>query len=148
DRNSAQELPIGVWRAGVLHSCPMRALRLHLARLAGGLLAIHLSLFAVIPTVLCADLRSSAAGLECTCAHGDGQSCPLHHHSAAGQKNSCSCQSATDPRNEVLATMFGPMAVLPSTILIEHSMTCASVIGPFSRPLDTSSIPDSPPPRG
>jgi hypothetical protein len=61
----------------------MHWIRLQVARVAAGWLVFHVCLLVVVPTALCSS-PSASAGAECTCEHGDGLMCPMHHTPSRG----------------------------------------------------------------
>jgi hypothetical protein len=129
----------------------MRWIRPRLARIAGSWLVFHLCLLVSIPTSLCSTASAGVVKAECTCGHGDGQYCPMHHPKSKshGDVHSCACRSASDPLAEIAASLIGPSAVLvPSVSAIAPSaaVSLSAAVDPV--PLDLSSVPDSPPPRG
>jgi hypothetical protein len=122
----------------------MRVLRHRLARFAGAVLALQLCLIAGTPTVFYADLVTQ----DCTCPHGDGQMCPMHHTvTRSNHQQTCSFRSATNANAEAIATMLGPIAMLPTAVHLSHAMPFVTVSFVVTRPLDSASIPDAPPPR-
>jgi hypothetical protein len=129
----------------------MRWMRSQLARIAGGWLVIHLCLLASVPTALSMG-SSSAVALKCTCDHADGGMCPMHHSRSASalttDHHSCACRGASDPVAAMAASLIGPVAVLSastSTILPTNAVKSVPAFNPAL--LDSSSVPDSPPPR-
>jgi hypothetical protein len=128
----------------------MRWIRPRLARIAGGWLVFNLCLLASIPTAIGAAISAGAVGAECTCAHGDGQTCPMHHPQSTNSTpdRSCSCRSASDPIAALAASLVGPAAVLATPASGIAQIDASAGLPAFSpEPLDSSSVPDSPPPR-
>jgi len=128
----------------------MRWIRPRLARIAGGWLVLHLCLLAAVPTSLCAKTSVSSAKAECTCDHGDGRICPMHHVKSKSKpgSHSCSCRPTSDPVAAIAASLIGPAAVLapsPSAIVPPLAGRLSAAFDPD--PLESSSVPDSPPPR-
>jgi hypothetical protein len=75
----------------------------------------------------------------------------MHHpkSKSTGDSHSCSCRSASDPIADLAASLIGPAAVLvppTSTIAPAPAAVLSAAFDPD--PLDSSSVPDSPPPRG
>lgn len=131
----------------------MRWIRPRLALVACGWLVLHVCLLVSIPTALCPPAASAAVSAECTCEHGDGQVCPMHHtrsKAAAGQgSDSCACSSTSDPLAEMTAALLGPACVLvPSTVVVARAAIVTTLPAFHPDPLDVSFVPDSPPPRG
>lgn len=122
----------------------MLVVRQHLRRFVGVLLSVHLCLIAAVPTVLDVDLASAA---DCTCAHGDEQTCPMHHHAPAQHAPICVFRSAANPHADAVMTLLGPVALLIQPFAFERPRSLAFVTLTDSRPLSTRSIPDAPPPR-
>ena len=126
----------------------MRLLRHRLAWFASAWLLIQLANVTVTPSALLAGLPDSSASDACTCAHGDGQICPMHHTTSTSKTKSCSCRSTTDTAAAVIASLFGPTAVLTSPIgAAEPPASSEPPLSLASRPLDSSLVPDAPPPR-
>ena len=129
--------------------CPqMQSLRRRLRRFAGGWLVFQLSALMSIPTALCLTMPTSATGAECTCAHEDGQLCPMHHTRSKSNASSCSCRSTSDPIAAIAASLFGPSAVLTRT-LASSDVTVSSDTPRSSdwSPIEMLVVPDAPPPR-
>ena len=104
----------------------------------------QLCVLAVIPAV-CASTPTAAVS-ECTCSHGDHQVCPMHHP-AQKSKTGCSCRSATDGPAAILS-LIGQIGALPQPIDDVEVLTITGVAPRFEpSPLDTSIVPDAPPPR-
>lgn len=136
----------------VITSPYMLWMRPQLARIAGGWLVFHLCLLISIPTIVCSTMSASTVGAECTCDHGDGQMCPMHHTRSSSKvtagSHSCSCRSTSDPLTALVASLTGPAAVLaPSVSVIASTNLTAWTLSFNPAPLDASSVPDSPPPR-
>ena len=126
----------------------MNKIRHQIVRIAGGWLALQLCLVSAAPVVLWASLSSGAATVECTCSHGDGVECPMHHATAKGGSKSCSCRSTADDSLAVIASLFGETAVLTTpTQATEPSFSAQLPRGSRSHPLDLFLVPDAPPPR-
>jgi len=126
----------------------MQAFRRRLQHLAGGWLVAQLSVLTVTPASLCAGMPNTVAALECTCSHGDGQVCPMHHTRSTSRTKSCSCRGTTDSAATLIASLFGPSAVLAVPIVApEPAVGSPRSACLESRPLDSCLVPDSPPPR-
>src|SRR6185295_20036024 len=93
----------------------MRWIRSRLARAAAGWLVVHVCLLLSVPTALCTTM-SVGAKAECTCDHGDGQMCPMHHTRSKSKTpldpHSCSCRSTSDPVAAMAAALIGPAGVI------------------------------------
>jgi hypothetical protein len=130
----------------------MRWTRPRLARIAGGWLVLHVCLLGLIPTTLCSTVSAASRTTKCACVHEDTSSCPMHKPSAKVQKASaahtCSCRSAADPVAAIAAALTGPAAVLSRPSVVAD-LSRAVVCTPASIPglLESSSVPDPPPPR-
>ena len=126
----------------------MRMVRHRLAWFAGGWLLSQLAVLTVTPSALRVEMPSAVASAQCTCSHGDVRACPMHHTTSNSKTRSCSCRSATDTAAAVIASLFGPAAVL--TVPIDATEPAARLQRPVrleSRPLDSDLVPDAPPPR-
>jgi hypothetical protein len=128
----------------------MRWIRPRLARIAGSWLVFHLCLLVSIPSSLCSTASAGVVKAECTCGHGDGNYCPMHHPQSKATKDphSCSCRPSSDPIAAIAASLIGPAAVLApsvSTIVPARAVALSAAFDPS--PLDSLSVPDSPPPR-
>jgi hypothetical protein len=87
------------------------------------------------------------AALECTCAHGESHSCPMHHP-AEKSKSTCSCRSTTDGPSAVIAALLGPIAVIPASLAADSAPSRGERLQIAAAvPLDSLSVPDGPPPR-
>jgi hypothetical protein len=125
----------------------MRRVRRHVARIAGGWLLFQASVLSLTSVSLCAGMIAAAAAQSCTCAHGDGQECPMHP-SKPTSKSSCSCRSTNDSTTAALVSLVGPVAVLARAA----SIVAPSAISTFqvtarTSPAATPVAPDPPPPR-
>src|SRR5258707_1230148 len=89
----------------------MLVLRRRLFSLAGGCVIVRLLSLGFTCAVLSAGIGISASQ-ECTCAHGDGAVCPMHH-TASTSKHPCSCRSTSDDGGAIVASLLGSVAVLP-----------------------------------
>jgi len=138
-------------RAVLSFSFFMRWMRIRLARVAAGWLVFQCCLLVSVPTALCA-MSAGAVGAECTCEHGDGQMCPMHHvqskSKTGSSSHSCSCRSTSDPVTAMAASLIGPPAVVALAASSIAPLVPAGSSPRFaSNPLDSTFVPDSPPPR-
>jgi hypothetical protein len=102
----------------------------------------------IAPVSLCVVDRAGTVEQSCTCAHGDGQECPMHHTKTTKSRSSCSCRSTTDGPTATLASLIGPTAVLTSRTTIVATVATSSFRANSEAPLFDASInPDPPPPR-
>jgi hypothetical protein len=120
-------------------------------RHAAGRLAIlwlvcQLSIAALSPVALCAQIPIRASA--CTCAHNDGQACPMHQSTEGKTRTGCSCSSTTDVPTAILGALLGTIAVLPSpSATIATSLTGELSWPALSLLIDRLVVPDAPPPR-
>lgn len=125
----------------------MRAVRQHRAWLVAGWLLAQAAFMTATPLGLCVASATAAPADECTCAHDDGQACPMHPE-AGKSKSSCSCRSTTDPSAVVMASLIGPNADLPAAIETAVPDLFVRSVPQFeSSPIEAFSLPDAPPPR-
>ena len=126
----------------------MRPFRRRLAMVIGVWLFCQTSALMIGPVSMCAGMATAVPGQQCTCAHDGGQeACPMHHPAKAKSK-SCSCRSTTDTSTLAIASLLGPIAVLPSAIsVVDLSLTTDSVPVTVAAPIDGPEPPDAPPPR-
>jgi hypothetical protein len=127
----------------------MRAIRRHLALVIGVWLFCQTSALMIGPVSMCAGVPTAVSEQQCTCAHDGGQqACPMHHRTTPQSKSSCSCRSSTDTSTLAIASLLGPIAVLPSAIQVAYlSLTTDSVPVMVAVPIDGPASPDAPPPR-
>jgi hypothetical protein len=93
-------------------------------------------------------MSSGMASVECTCSHGDGVVCPMHHATPKRDAKSCSCRSTTDEGIAVIASLFGGTAVLTApTCATEPSLGATLPHEALTNPLGLFLVPDAPPPR-
>jgi len=90
-----------------------------------------------------------AHGAECTCGHGDGATCPMHHKPASKSPTQCAMQSADNSGAAVLTTLVGivgmvagPAQSIQIPIPPSHARPADADVG-GRRPVP----PDPPPPR-
>ena len=94
----------------------MRPIRRRLAIVIGIWLFCQMSALMGGPVAMCFGMAADVPGQQCTCAHDAGQqACPMHHP-AAPKSKTCSCRSTTDTEALAIASLLGPIAVLPSAI--------------------------------
>jgi len=137
---------------GVVVCFSMRWIRPQLHRLAAGWLVCHLCLLASIPTTLRLTMFASTSGAACTCAHRDGQICPMHHTrsrtASTSSSRPCSCRSSADPMTAMAASLIGPAAVLTPSPSCEAPLAGTRwswALNPGL--LESPAVPGSPPPR-
>jgi len=125
----------------------MRRIRQRLGWLAGVWLACQAATLVGVSASLCIGGSTLSIDQECTCDHGDGQSCPMHHP-AQKPKSNCSCRSTTDQSTAVVRSLFGAVADVPRAIEVADPDALSGVVPVVgTSPLDTRSVPDAPPPR-
>ena len=128
----------------------MIGLRRRLARFAGLWLVCQLSVHTLVPVTAALATTSTEAMEDCTCAHGEGQVCPMHHrlsHSSSSKK-ACLWQCANSADDAATLSFLGPSA-LPLQVVSATPVIVRSgvVSAPFAIPSDLVPIPDAPPPR-
>ena len=123
----------------------------HLRRVLGPLTAIWLccqvGTVALVPVALWVT-ASDPHGVECTCGHGLGAMCPMHHK-PADESAPCAMKAANGPEAAVLASLVGMIglaveptrSIQPATPSPHARLADADVVG--QRPIP----PDPPPPR-
>jgi hypothetical protein len=126
----------------------MQSIRRSIRRVVGGCLVLHLSILVSAPTALCVAMPDRASAAACTCAHTDGQMCPMHHPASKQGSKSCSCRSTTDPLASLVASLFGPSAVLPADSVLTVRLVASDVqSAAISYTAEVDIVPDAPPPR-
>jgi hypothetical protein len=128
----------------------MAWMRARVASVAAVWLALHVCLLVSVPTTLCSMGSVAAAGSDCSCPHAAGTICPMHPPKAKLKPSSdqCACKSAMDPSAAITTALLGPAAVLSpasSPVAPPDATAWRVVFAPV--PLDSISVPDSPPPR-
>lgn len=123
----------------------MTRLRRALPRIALTWLLCHAATLTAAPMVFWSGHVEGL--LECTCAHGDHASCPMHHPSTPGSKV-CSMQSADDTGSAVISALFGALG-LAATPAWSVAPEPVGVIGVLesTTPSLRPAPPDPPPPR-
>jgi hypothetical protein len=126
---------------------------LHLRRVLVPLTALwllcQLGTVALVPVVL-RGAPAAAHGAECTCGHGDGLTCPMHHHQPAGRSTPCSMQAVDHFGSAVLTALSGiagfiaqPARSIHPAASVDHAHAIDGGLN-AQRPVP----PDPPPPRG
>lgn len=126
----------------------MSRLRRVLAPLTALWLVCQVGTLALVPAMLRAN-PVSAHATECTCGHGDGLLCPMHHHQPADKPTPCSMQAGDHSAAAVLTALAGiagfmaqPTSSIQAPLSVTHWHAAdARATGP--RPVP----PDPPPPR-
>lgn len=83
---------------------------------------------------------------DCTCEHGDGVMCPMHHAPASGSR--CLIRSADGGQTAVLGWLFHGVGLMPTEVAAIPPAPHVAVVG---IDVSTRSLhpapPDPPPPR-
>jgi hypothetical protein len=120
-------------------------LRCFVARFAALCLACQLAGVAAVPFAWIAAANLSVT--ECTCAHGVGGVCPMHHKPAA-RTGICVMQSATDHASLTTMTGAAIAALVPCIAPVPHVLTSRPVaVLALAFAFARSVPPDPPPPR-
>ena len=124
-------------------------MRARVASVAAVWLALHVCLLISVPTTLCSMGSVAAVGRNCSCPHAAGTICPMHPKAKLkASSDQCACKSAADPIAAMTTALLGPSAVLSpasSPVAPPDAIAWRAVFAPV--PLDSISVPDSPPPR-
>jgi len=127
----------------------MAWMRARVASVAAVWLALHVCLLISVPTTLCSMESVAAVGKNCSCPHAAGTICPMHPKAKLkASTDQCACKSAADPIAAMTTALLGPSAVLSpasSPAAPPDAAAWRVVFAPV--PLDSISVPDSPPPR-
>ena len=125
----------------------MSPLRRVLAPLTALWLLCQVGSLALVPAMLRSN-RATAHATECTCGHGDGLMCAMHHHQPAGPVR-CSMQAVDQSGTAVLTALAGvagfiaqPAGAIHPPVFVAHRPT-ADALAIGQRPVP----PDPPPPR-
>jgi hypothetical protein len=122
----------------------MAHLRCRLGRIAFVWLLCNAATLSLGPMVLA---QSGDDLLECTCAHGDHATCPMHHNRTPGSKL-CLMRSLDDSRTGVLTSLLGAVGLtVASTPLAEPESHQVSALRDATSAILRPAPPDSPPPR-
>jgi len=127
----------------------MAWMRARVANVAAVWLALHVCLLISVPTTRCSMESAAAVGRNCSCPHAAGTICPMHPKAKLkASSDQCACKSAADPIAAMTTALLGPSAVLSpasSPVAPPDAIAWRAVFAPV--PLDSISVPDSPPPR-
>lgn len=103
---------------------------------------------ALVPVALRISTANPHAA-ECSCGHGDGATCPMHHTSRDGESAPCAMRAVDTSGTAVLTSLVGTTGLLaesprsiPPPIPAEHRRT-ADMHAAGERPVP----PEPPPPR-
>jgi hypothetical protein len=125
----------------------MSSLRRRLGVMAGAwLLSQALTLAAA--SVTARSLSTQSARDEvCTCAHGAGVECPMHHR-VTKSASSTACRSATDLATAGIGALLGSIALTPDATEMKNPPVHVDRLVPAADSvLDAFPVPDAPPPR-
>ena len=125
----------------------MSRLRRVLAPLTALWLLCQVGTLALVPGMLHGK-PAAAHATECTCGHGAGLMCPMHHHQPAGPMR-CSMRAVDYSGTAVLTALAGiggfisqPAGSIQPPVFVTHRPT-ADALAIGQRPVP----PDPPPPR-
>jgi hypothetical protein len=111
-----------------------------LGPIAAAWLVCQAATLALVPTL-------DATSTECTCAHGDGGTCPMHHKTASGIRV-CMMQSAATSVPATLNSLFSVAGLLPAPPqAVRQVLRARAVLVERSILTERPSPPDPPPPR-
>ncbi len=116
----------------------------HRRRIAQVLVAVQLCFVAASVTLA---TQLASASVECTCAHGDAQQCPMHHAAPVEQKPACRVRSAANVQTDAFAGLFGAVAVPESPFQVAGLSQTGRVTPGPPRLVDVLAVPFLPPPR-
>ena len=122
------------------------SLRRALALIAAVWLVAQLTMMVVTPVAIWTH-DAIDQGVECTCAHGDEATCPMHHHPSSGSKV-CVMQNAGIHATIPLTSLFSVAGFARdshSTAVLALRAAIVAADGPstIAHPVP----PDPPPPR-
>jgi hypothetical protein len=127
----------------------MTRLRRALAPVAVMWLSCQVGTVALVPVALWVS-HADTHKAECTCGHGAGAMCPMHHHKPVpGRSSDCSMQAAHEPSAVVLASIIGIAGLIPGSTpslvapVPSNNVIPAGLDVRGERPVP----PDPPPPR-
>ena len=89
----------------------------------------------------------TASASECTCAHGDHGTCPMHHQRAPNTR--CALRGADHNGATVLSSLLGGIGLVPpTTVNVATVLSVTPIAGVGLDRIFTRSVsPDPPPPR-
>jgi hypothetical protein len=122
----------------------MRSVRRTLSPVAIVWLVSQVLAFALAPVSLCA-MPSDAVAVQCTCAHDDGQPCPMHHHDTSSP---CSCRGTSDSAALAMLSLISPPALVVPSVSAPRPIASPSLAhAAVFTVADGVSLVDLPPPR-
>jgi len=93
-------------------------MRLRRAWIVSGWLLCQASALVITTIALSVSLSTDAAADECTCDHGNGMMCPMHH-TRTPSKSRCAYRGTADDASTI-ASLLSQVAVVPaSTVTLE-----------------------------
>ncbi len=125
----------------------MAHVRRVLAPLTATWLFCQIGTVALVPVALWLSAADPHA-VECTCGHGVGAMCPMHHQ-PAGRKTPCAMQAANSSESAFLTTLAAVAGLVPELTMSIGPANVAGRVGSADvqvtsrRPIP----PDPPPPR-
>ena len=123
----------------------MTSFRRVLAPVAAIWLCCQVGTMALAPVALWIT-AADAHGVECTCGHGDGAMCPMHHK-PANESGTCAMQAANLPGSAVLAAITGIAGLVPSsTVSIGPAIVTKQALNTDIHVAGRRPIPPDPPP--
>jgi hypothetical protein len=124
----------------------MTRLRRTLRPLAIWWLCCQVAMLTAVPMLF--PTASAQETRACTCAHGEGAACPMHHEPAKPSRE-CLLRSIHDEDAAALGSLLGSIGAVPLTRIQivdqppSHVMSGGAFTAPHTRPQP----PDPPPPR-
>ena len=123
----------------------MARLRFVLGPLAAVCLLCQAGTIALAPLALWLSSADSHAE-ECTCGHGPGMTCPMHHGPEA-RPETCVIGAVNAPGTAVLTALVSIAGVMPdSTSSIQPSPSSIGIRSADPRPSGERPVPPDPPP--
>ena len=100
---------------------------------------------ALVPVALWISAADPHAA-ECTCEHGTGAMCPMHHKPAKSAAP-CALQAANTPEGTALTTLVGTAGLVPEPVVsIGRAPTTSSGRRADARAVGRRPVPPDPPP--
>jgi hypothetical protein len=123
----------------------MTRLRRGLAPVAAIWLCCQVGTLALAPVALWI-AAADPHGIECTCGHGAGAMCPMHHKPANGSAP-CAMQAANSSEAAVLSGLVGTAGLVPEPLRsIEPAPRSAYAPPPDVHVVGERPVPPDPPP--
>jgi hypothetical protein len=124
----------------------MKAIRRHLSWVAGGWLVCQLGLVPATSLALNLWAIASESHAECTCGHGDGAMCPMHHR-ALPRPGTCTLRGTPDADSNAFPLFWSHIVIEASTNTLSPFVTWEPTLTAVHFPIDWLMVPDPPPPR-